>query len=223
MFQVPTNETPYDRKYRMLEQVKRACMACSMCELGRAGVSRDNKVYRDPHVFSNQNPTRFMAIGQNPGWNEVCQCEPFVGDAGDNFNKHLADNGLERNDFYISNTIKCYTQGNAQPLDKHIQRCRPFLDIEINLIRPLLIAALGAVAFGRLCPGVKFSEALGNITESDAYEVPVFALYHPSPLNLGDPERATAFARQMRLLCGLVKRLKARQEDHSGAATKSSR
>lgn len=212
MFLAPSSESPQERRLRMLEHVKRSCMACTMCELGRKPATRDGKLLRDPHVFSSMTPTRFMVVGQNPGWNEVCQSEPFVGDSGANFDAEVAANGLAREDFYICNTVRCYTAGNERPLEKHVQRCRPFLDIEMNLIRPLLVAALGAVAFDRLCPGSRFSDALGGITDSPLYEVPVFALYHPSPLNLKDPDVAAAFKDQMRLLCGLVKRMKARPD-----------
>lgn len=204
-------ELAFERKLHMLEPLKSVCSVCTMCELGRKLAIRDGD-FHNPHVFSNMNPTRFVVVGQNPGWTEVCKKEPFVGESGDNFDRELAMNGLTRDDFYICNTVRCYTDANARPTEKHVARCRPFLDMEINLIQPLLVAALGAVAFARLCPGVEFNKSLGNIVESSVYEVPVFALYHPSPLNLQEPERAVAFSEQMRLLCGLVKRLKARQD-----------
>lgn len=205
----PATETTYERKLRMLEPMYRTCMACSMCSLGRRLVDRDGLgVMRDPHVFSNQNPTRFLVFGQNPGFNEVIKGEPFVGDSGNNFDVHLVANGLSRLDFYISNVVKCLTDKNARPEQKHIERCRPFVDMEVNLLRPLLIVALGGVAFEQFCPGKVFADGLGTITMS-RYEVPVFAVYHPSPLNLEDAGRRVEFAKQMRLMCGLVKHMKA--------------
>jgi uracil-DNA glycosylase family 4 len=212
MSHVTQPESEYDRKLRMLRQVQKTCMACTMCPLGRKMAVRDDQTL-DPHVFSNLNPQPFMVIGQNPGWTEVQQGQPFVGDAGGNFDREVARNGLSRDDFYIGNTVRCFTPKNSRPEYLHISRCRPFLEIEINIIRPLLVVALGGVAFEQLCPheiarGVKFSDALKKITHSRQYEVPVFAVYHPSPLNLEDPERAAAFKDQMRVLCQLVKRLK---------------
>ncbi len=208
---MPTVELVRERKLRMLEPLKVVCSQCTMCELGRRLAVRDGD-FHDPHVFSNMNPTRFMVVGQNPGWTEVCEKEPFVGESGNNFDMAVALNGLSRDDFYICNTVRCYTDANVRPTEKHVARCKPFLDMEINLIQPLLIAALGAVAFDRLCPGVSFDLSLGNIVESSIYDVPVFALYHPSPLNLKDQVRAVAFSKQMRLFCGVVKHLKARAE-----------
>ena len=215
MFKADPCESDYERKARMLTQLQRTCAACTMCELGRKAATKDQHLFCDPHVFSNQNPTRFCVFGQNPGWNEVRKCTPFIGQSGNNFDKALFENGLSREEFYIGNCVKCFTDGNQKPTFKHIERCRPFLQMEINLIRPLIVGTLGAVAFECLCPdevrdGLKYSDALGKITRSRAFDVPVFAIYHPSPLNLNTPANATQFRRQMLLFCGLVKKLKER-------------
>lgn len=210
LFQAPVNEQPYDRKLRMLEQVRKSCMACSMCELGRQGVcsSRGERILRDPHVFSSMNPTRFVVVGQNPGWNEVVDCQPFVGDAGETFNTELYKHGLDRSWFYITNTVKCHTPQNARPLHSHISCCEPFLKIELTLIRPLLVAALGAVAFDALCPGWSFSDSVGTALVSEVYDAPVFVLHHPSPRNLDSGGKMAEFCAQMKLLCKLVKRMR---------------
>ncbi len=201
------SETPYDRKLRMLRQVSQTCMACSMCELGRVDAVRDTTI-RDPHILSNMNPTKFMIIGQNPGWNELAERMPFVGESGRNFDKELAANGLSRDSFYICNTVRCYTKDNAKPSLKHIERCKPFLVIEFNLLQPLLVITLGAAAFNTICPGVVYNSALKRITKSEAYNVDVFAIYHPSPRNISLPDRSKMFKEQMRMMCSLVKKLK---------------
>lgn len=212
MFQAPVNETPYQRKMRMISQLRNACMACTMCELGRQGATKDKKLYRDPHVFSNQNPTRFVVVGQNPGWNELEKCEPFVGQAGGNFDDELEKNGLTRDIFYICNTVRCYTEGNRKPSQLHVERCEPFLRMEMTLLRPQLVIALGAVAYERLCPDNKesFNDALGTIVHSSRYDVKVYTIYHPSPLNMRDAGRKRMFQKQIRMLCKLIKKI---QED----------
>jgi uracil-DNA glycosylase family 4 len=210
IMQLTGTEEPYDRKLRMLRQLSTACTACSMCELGLKEAVKNNTA-RDPHVFSNLNPTRFMVIGQNPGWNELEKREPFVGAAGANFDKEIAKHGLSREDFYICNTVRCFTQGNVKPTDKHKKRCEPFLQMEISLIKPRLVIALGAVAFSQLCPETEFNKGLKSITKSSVYnDVPVFAIYHPSPLNFRDGTRKEAFASQIQVMCALVKQLKKR-------------
>lgn len=197
------DETPRDRKLRMLRPVRDACLACTMCELGHRYAKKDY-MDRDPHCFSNLNPTRFMVVGQNPGWNELREGTPFVGPAGENFDRELCRHGLSREEFYICNANRCWTEENAPPTDRQRRRCEPFLAIEINLLKPRLVVALGASAFGALCPGEEFRDGLGKITRSARYEVPVFGVYHPSPRNLEEGGREAAFRRQMRLLCRLI-------------------
>lgn len=203
----PSAEAPYDRKLRMLRQLSIACTACSMCELGQKEALKGN-IARDPHVFSNLNPTRFMVVGQNPGWNELEKRSPFVGAAGKNFDTALQTYGLTRNAFYITNAVKCFTKDNAKPDNDHQAKCKPFLDMEINLIKPKLIVTLGASAFGLMCPDMNYGESLCKIVKSTKFNnLPVLPIYHPSPLNLADPGRRTEFYRQIKILCGLVTKL----------------
>jgi DNA polymerase len=178
-----------------------------MCELGLKGAEKSGTM-RDPHVLSNMNPTRFMVVGQNPGWEELEKREPFVGAAGKNFDQEIAKYGLSREDFYICNTVRCFTAGNSKPTEKHKQRCEPFLRMEMALIKPKLVIALGAVAFSQLCPDTQFSDGLKKITKSPAFGVPVFAIYHPSPLNFRGGDRKAAFEDQIKIMCHLIKRLK---------------
>jgi uracil-DNA glycosylase family 4 len=192
-----------ERKLRMLRNLSRACLACSMCELGLKSAEK-NGTLRDPHVLSNMKVSKFMVVGQNPGWDELKVREPFVGAAGANFDAEIAKHGLSREDFYICNTVRCWTKGNTRPEHRHIERCEPFLRMEINLLKPKVIVALGAVAFSQLCPDATFGESLKKLTPSK-YGVKVFPIYHPSPVNFRDGSRRTAFEDQIRVMCGLVK------------------
>ena len=200
-------ETPFDRKLRMLRQLSNTCLACTMCELGRKEAVRDS-FSRDPHVLSNMNPTRFMVVGQGPGWDEITKGTPFIGASGKNFDNELAKYGLSRNDFYISNSVRCWIKDNGKPNYDHLSKCRPFLDIEINLIHPYFVITLGAVAFNVFCPGKIYGESLGSLHSSEMFGVKVFAVYHPSPLNLADANRRRDFEQQMKLICGMVKKIK---------------
>jgi len=200
-------ESSYERKLRMLNQLSSACLACSMCELGLKEAIKNNEA-RDPHVFSNLNPKRIIVVGQNPGWEELKKRKPFVGAAGKIFDQEIGKHGLSRDDFYICNTVRCFTAGNTKPTNKHKSRCKPFLQMEISLIKPKLVIALGAVAFSQLCPDAEFSSGLKNITKSTVFDVNVFAIYHPSPLNFLDSGRKLGFEDQIRVMCALVKRLK---------------
>lgn len=195
--------TSEERKLRMLYQLSNACLACSMCELGLDRAEKNDRL-RDPHVFSNMCVSKVMVIGQNPGWDELQAREPFVGAAGNNFNKEIEKHGLKRSDFYICNTVRCWTKNNARPDRDHISRCEPFLRMEINLLKPRLIVTLGAVAFEQLCPNAIFGESLKKLTASK-YGVKVFPIYHPSPVNFREASRKLAFENQIAVMCGIVK------------------
>ncbi len=207
-WQLPTmsnNPSPYDRKLVFLQQVQRACSFCSMCELGLQTATKGNIEY-DPHVFSNLNPKRVIIVGQGPGWEEVKLGTPFVGPSGDNFNQELAKHGLSRNDFYITNSIKCWVKDNAKPTIKQRERCLPFLEMELNCIKPHLVVTLGASAWESMCPDVPFGEGISRqMVKSSKFGVHVFAVYHPSPRNL--IARRPEFESQIKLLCALIKRL----------------
>jgi DNA polymerase len=203
IMQLTKPETPYDRKLRMLRPLSTTCIACSMCELGLKEAVRDGES-RDPHVLSSMTPTRFMIVGQNPGWNEIKQGQPFVGAAGNNFNQEIAKYGLSRSDFYICNTVRCYTDSNAKPTERQKERCSPFLQMEINIIKPLLVITLGETAFSQFCPESKYGDCLKKITKSARYGVSVFAIYHPSPLNFREASRKEAFEDQIRVMAKLV-------------------
>jgi DNA polymerase len=178
-----------------------------MCELGLQGAEKNLEV-RDPHVFSNMNPSRFLVVGQNPGWDELKQHEPFVGAAGKNFDAEIAKHGLDRKSFYISNTVRCHTKDNQKPTPRHMDRCEPFLRMEIGLLKPKLVITLGAVAFAQFCPNNEYSKSLKTIIKSEKFDVPVFAVYHPSPMNFRDEHRKIEFAKQVHILCTLLKRIK---------------
>lgn len=204
------NETPQERKLRMLKPLSSACTACSMCELGLQGAEKNSEL-RDPHVFSNMNPSKFVIIGQNPGWNELKLRKPFVGAAGGNFDEEINRHGITRDVFYIGNVIRCFTPGNQKPNERHIQRCEPFLRMELGLLKPKLVITLGAAAFSQLCPQHRYKDSLKSIIRSDRYGVHVFPVYHPSPMNFQAQSRRDEFNEQIELLCGMIKKLRSRK------------
>ncbi len=193
-----------DRRQKQLGHLCHLCCICTQCHLGRS--LHDHKHYRfDPHVFSNLNISKWMVVGQNPGFRECINGEPFVGPAGKNFDDEIAKHGLTRAHFYITNVVKCHTANNdAKLVDAAIPRCSPFLTMEINILRPRLIITLGAYSF-KFLSGEKYSESLGNIVRSDELELDIFPIYHPSPLNLNVKERREAYEQQIADLCALIK------------------
>jgi DNA polymerase len=193
-----------ERVMRMLYQVSNVVRSCSMCSLGRQLCDEHNTVF-DPHVFSTMNPSRLVVVGQNPGFNECLQGRPFVGDAGKFFDEAIVRHGLSRNDFYITNLVKCYTIGNNRPTKEHMVRCESILRMEITLLRPLLVITLGSVAFEAFFHGMTLSEHLGDLMKSDKFDVEVYPMYHPSPRNMQDSVRRAKFIDNINDLCELIK------------------
>jgi len=193
-------------KMEMLCSLKEACMNCGMCDLGWQ--TGDDVEQYNPHVFSNFDPAvrlpEIMVVGQNPGWNEVCQKQPFVGDAGKNFDNELFKHDVDRKHLYITNAVKCFSKGNKKPYEEQVNACEPFLRMEINIIKPQFIVALGALAFNLLCPGEDYRSNLGKITKSKKFNQKVFAIYHPSPLNLSNADRRSKYEKDIRKLCKLM-------------------
>jgi len=186
------------RVEKMLGPLGDTVHACTMCSLGR---QQDF----DPHVFSTKNVSRWFIVGQNPGYNE-CQCGiPFVGDAGKFFNETVEKFGLSRDHFYITNSVKCYTPENRKPSIEESGRCRPFLEIELTLLRPILVITLGAVGFDVFFDDEKMSNHLGSIVHSDKFGVDVYPIYHPSPRNMCVESRKDKFIEDISNLCSLIK------------------
>ncbi len=87
-----------------------------------------------------------MFVGEAPGFHEDKQGVPFVGAAGKLLGKLLDGIGLNREEVYIANVIKCRPPGNRDPQPEEIEACEPHLWKQIELIQPTLIATLGNFA-----------------------------------------------------------------------------
>jgi DNA polymerase len=112
---------------------------CTRCRLHKQG--------RKQIVFGVGNPkTELMFIGEAPGADEDQQGEPFVGRAGQLLNNMIKAMGLEREQVYIANIIKCRPPNNRTPERDECETCSPFLMRQIAVIKPKVIVALGAVA-----------------------------------------------------------------------------
>ncbi len=112
---------------------------CTRCKLHKQG--------RKQIVFGVGNPrAELMFVGEGPGADEDAQGEPFVGRAGQLLNNMIKAMGLQREDVYIANIVKCRPPGNRTPERDECETCSPFLMRQIAVIKPKVIVALGAVA-----------------------------------------------------------------------------
>jgi len=112
---------------------------CTRCVLHKQG--------RKQIVFGVGNPTaEMMFVGEGPGADEDEKGEPFVGRAGQLLNNMIKAMGIEREQVYIANIVKCRPPGNRQPERDECATCSPFLMRQIAAVKPKVIVALGATA-----------------------------------------------------------------------------
>ncbi|MGC8483501.1 MAG: uracil-DNA glycosylase [Thermodesulfobium sp.] len=122
-----------------------------------------------------------MVIGEGPGEMEDLQGIPFVGKAGQLLTKIFESVELKREDIYITNVVKCRPPGNRNPLPEEIEACRPFLQVQIESLKPKIIVLLGAVACKAILKNFSsITKMRGElILQDDQYFIPMF---HPSYL-----------------------------------------
>jgi uracil-DNA glycosylase len=119
-----------------------------------------------------------MFIGEAPGWNEDKQGRPFVGQAGQFLDKLLASINLDRKKVYITNVIKTRPPDNRDPSPIEIQNCAPWLEKQLEIIKPKMIVTLGRYSMAKFFPGKSISKIHGTETKKDG--IIYFAMYHPA-------------------------------------------
>jgi DNA polymerase len=108
---------------------------CTRCKLSKG---------RTKIVFGTGSPkARLMFVGEGPGRDEDLSGEPFVGRAGKLLTDMIKAMGLQREDVYIANIVKCRPPENRQPEHDEVETCSPFLMRQIDVIRPQVICTLG--------------------------------------------------------------------------------
>jgi uracil-DNA glycosylase family 4 len=117
-------------------------------------------------------------IGEAPGYYEDQQARPFVGPAGQFLDQLLASIGMKRQDVYICNVIKCRPPSNRDPLPKEIQACHKWLERQLELIGPKVVATLGRYSLAKYFPSEPISRIHGQ--ERRVGDVLVVPMYHPA-------------------------------------------
>ncbi len=153
----------------------RACRKCALCE------SRTHTVFGegDPNA-------RLLFIGEGPGQNEDQQGRPFVGRAGDLLNKMIVAMGLQREQVFIANIVKCRPPNNRAPLPDEVVACSDYMHRQIDVIEPEVIVTLGGPAAKKILytkPGISAIRGTWYQfqTASLAGEpIPVMPTFHPA-------------------------------------------
>ena len=153
-----------------LTELSRQMASCQACELAQ----QRNKVVPGEGAGD----ADLLFIGEAPGFNEDQQGKPFVGAAGGFLDQLLASIGLSRGDVYIANVIKCRPPGNRDPLPCEIAACKPWLDQQIELIRPKIIVTLGRFSLARYFTNETIGKVHGRPRKVG--DIMCFPMYHPA-------------------------------------------
>lgn len=169
-----------------LAGIKNQVLACALCDLHK---TRTNAVFGVGNEHA-----EIMFIGEAPGANEDLKGEPFVGRAGMLLNSMVKSIGLNREDIYIANILKCRPPGNRDPLPEEIKLCTPYLQQQIALINPKLLIAVGRVAAQHLLNTMEpMSKLRGNTFHYGEQKPPLLVTYHPAYLLRSPSEKKKAY------------------------------
>lgn len=142
-----------------------------------------------PVLGEGSHNAKIMFIGEAPGQNEAKTGRPFCGRAGQILDELLASVGIERKDVYITNIVKDRPPFNRDPLPEEIEAYGPFLDRQIEIIQPEVIATLGRYAMGYIMKKFELENELKPISQMHGKiftgkasygSVTVVPLYHPA-------------------------------------------
>ena len=161
------------QKAESLDELYKKIHTCVKCPLGHT---------RTKFVFGVGNPhADALLIGEAPGADEDKQGEPFVGRAGKLLNDILKAINFNREEVYIANILKCRPPGNRDPKPDEIDLCRPYLNKQLELIKPKIILCLGRIAANSLLDKkLSLTMLRENIYEYNG--IKVMATYHPAAL-----------------------------------------
>ena len=154
--------------YEELKEFVDHCRRCPLCE------TRNRPVMGKGNLSS---PILFLA--EAPGRNEDRDGIPFTGRSGQLFDRLLREIGMNREEIYLTNLVKCHPPENRDPRPEEQEQCIPYLKYETLLLRPKIIVCLGRIAAQRIIrPDYRITREHGVLLERK--QVWLTAVYHPS-------------------------------------------
>ena len=157
------------------DDLRAGVAACTKCELHKGRIQT---------VFGVGNVNaEWLIIGEAPGAEEDKQGEPFVGRAGKLLNSMLRAIGLQREQVFIANILKCRPPGNRDPLPEEVACCEGYLKKQIAMIKPKIILAVGRIAAQNLLKtDTPIGQMRGQLYAYPGSSIPVVVTYHPAYL-----------------------------------------
>ncbi len=157
------------------DQLIPAIASCQQCELA------ERCTQKVPGVGNRQ--ADLMIIGEGPGMEEDRKGEPFVGRSGQLLDKMLAAIGLQREQVYITNIVKCRPPDNRDPKPAEAQACRGYLQSQIDLVAPKVILSVGRISAQNL---LGLQQPVGKLIRQQhllpGTTIPLKVSYHPAYL-----------------------------------------
>ena len=165
-----------------LQELAQEAAGCTRCDLYRRATAT---VFGEGRARAS-----LVLVGEQPGDQEDKQGHPFVGPAGRLLDRALADSGIDRQDAYVTNAVKHFKwkprgkrRIHERPNGTEIMACRHWLELELGVIRPQVVVALGATA-GVSLFGSRFrvGEHRGRVEDASLgpWQGQVVSTIHPS-------------------------------------------
>jgi uracil-DNA glycosylase family protein len=176
---------PDDRTLPVLREAVQRCHGCALYRNATQAVFGELETGAE----AKRPKVAIMMIGEQPGNQEDLEGRPFVGPAGKLLDKCLEEAKIDRRKVYVTNTVKHFkweARGklriHKKPSMKEIHACRPWLEAELEAVRPELIVCLGAVAAQSLLgSGFKVTQSHGEVQHAKGLP-PIVATLHPSAI-----------------------------------------
>ena len=169
------------------EQLKKECANCQNCALGS---EKTNSVFE-----RGSRTASLMFVGEAPGEQEDLTGKPFVGAAGKLLDRYLCAVGIDPEQVYICNILKCRPPKNREPLPEEQDACMEHLRGQVRLLKPKMIVCLGRISAMRLIsPDFKITRDHGVFYKKGNFLIT--AVYHPSAL-LRDPSKKEDMLKDM--------------------------
>jgi len=158
-----------------MKKLDEVILTCKLCKLSSTRTKAVPGTGRIDHV-------EVVFVGEGPGRNEDLEGKPFVGSGGKLLDELLNNAGLERNQVYISNIVKCRPPNNRKPEDDEIVTCTSnYLEKQIEILKPLVICTLGATALEYFTGEKKMGAAHGRLTKTKG-GIALLPTYHPAAI-----------------------------------------
>ncbi len=176
---------PEDRSLPVLREAVQHCHGCDLYRNATQAVFGELETGTE----AKRPRVAVMMIGEQPGNQEDLEGRPFVGPAGKLLDKCLQEAEIDRQKVYVTNTVKHFKweprgklRIHKKPSMKEIHACRPWLEAELEAVRPELIVCLGAVAAQSLLgTGFKVTQSHGKVQHAEGLP-PIIATLHPAAI-----------------------------------------